>query len=70
MIYLSSTSDSSGSSRITLTFAPGTDADLAWSKVQNKLQLAMTSLPEAVQRQGVTVGKATTELADDHRPHL
>ncbi|MHB8109857.1 MAG: efflux RND transporter permease subunit [Syntrophorhabdaceae bacterium] len=59
MIYLSSTSDSSGSSRITLTFSPGTDADLAWSKVQNKLQLAMTSLPEAVQRQGVTVGKAT-----------
>ncbi|MDD3846011.1 MAG: efflux RND transporter permease subunit [Syntrophorhabdaceae bacterium] len=59
MLYLSSTSDSSGSSRTTLTFAPGTDPDLAWSKVQNKLQLAMTSLPEAVQRQGVTVGKAT-----------
>lgn len=59
MLYLSSTSDSAGGSRITLTFAPGTDADLAWSKVQNKLQLAMTSLPEAVQRQGVTVGKAT-----------
>ncbi len=59
MIYLSSTSDSSGSSRITLTFSPGTDPDMAWSKVQNKLQLALTSLPEAVQRQGVTVGKAT-----------
>ncbi len=59
MIYLSSTSDSSGSSRITLTFTPGTDPDLAWAKVQNKLQLAMTSLPETVQRQGVTVGKAT-----------
>lgn len=59
MLYLSSTSDSSGSSRTTLTFAPGTDPDLAWSKVQNKLQLAMTSLPEAVQRQGVTVDKAT-----------
>jgi hydrophobe/amphiphile efflux-1 (HAE1) family protein len=59
MIYLSSTSDSSGSSRITLTFAPGTDPDLAWSKVQNKLQLAMASLPQTVQQQGVTVGKAT-----------
>ncbi len=59
MIYLSSTSDSAGSSRIELTFAPGTDPDLAWSKVQNKLQLAMASLPEVVQRQGVTVGKAT-----------
>jgi HAE1 family hydrophobic/amphiphilic exporter-1 len=59
MIYLSATSDSSGTSRTELTFAPGTDPDLAWSKVQNKLQLAMASLPEVVQRQGVTVGKAT-----------
>jgi hydrophobe/amphiphile efflux-1 (HAE1) family protein len=59
MIYLSATSDSSGSSRIELTFAPGTDPDLAWAKVQNKLQLAMASLPLVVQQQGVTVGKAT-----------
>ncbi len=59
MIYLSATSDSAGASRIELTFAPGTDPDLAWAKVQNKLQLAMAGLPEVVQRQGVTVGKAT-----------
>ena len=59
MIYLTATSDSAGSCRLELTFAPGTDPDLAWSKVQNKLQLAMASLPEVVQRQGVTVGKAT-----------
>ena len=59
MLYLSATSDSAGGSRIELTFAPGTDPDLAWSKVQNKLQLAMASLPEVVQRRGVTVGKAT-----------
>ena len=59
MLYLSATSDSAGGARIELTFAPGTDPDLAWSKVQNKLQLAMASLPEVVQRQGVTVGKAT-----------
>ncbi|OPY71624.1 MAG: Multidrug efflux pump subunit AcrB [Syntrophorhabdus sp. PtaU1.Bin050] len=59
MIYLSSTSDSAGGARVELTFAPGTDPDLAWTKVQNKLQLAMASLPETVQRQGVTVGKAT-----------
>jgi HAE1 family hydrophobic/amphiphilic exporter-1 len=57
--YLSATSDSSGMSRIELTFAPGTDPDLAWAKVQNKLQLAMASLPEVVQRTGVKVGKAT-----------
>src|SRR5512136_2169184 len=59
MIYLSATSDSSGASRLELTFAPGTDPDLAWAKVQNKLQLAMASLPEEVQRRGITVGKAT-----------
>jgi len=59
MIYLSSTSDSAGMSYITLTFAPGTDPDLAWAKVQNKLQLAMASLPETVQRQGLLVGKST-----------
>ena len=59
MLYLSATSDSSGASRIELTFAPGTDPDLAWAQVQNKLQLAMASLPEVVQRQGVMVSKST-----------
>ncbi len=59
MLYLSATSDSSGSSRVELTFAPGTDPDMAWSQVQNKLQLAMASLPEVVQRQGVKVSKST-----------
>jgi multidrug efflux pump subunit AcrB len=59
MLYMSATSDSAGASRIELTFEAGTDPDLAWSQVQNKLQLAMTSLPEVVQRQGVTVSKST-----------
>jgi hydrophobe/amphiphile efflux-1 (HAE1) family protein len=59
MLYLSATSDSSGVSRIELTFAPGTDPDLAWAQVQNKLQLAMASLPQVVQQQGVTVSKST-----------
>ncbi|MBW2609599.1 MAG: efflux RND transporter permease subunit [Deltaproteobacteria bacterium] len=59
MLYLSASSDSAGASRVELTFAPGTDPDLAWAKVQNKLQLAMTSLPEVVQRQGVRVRKST-----------
>jgi hydrophobe/amphiphile efflux-1 (HAE1) family protein len=59
MLYLSATSDSSGSSRIELTFAPGTDPDLAWAQVQNKLQLAMASLPEMVQRAGIKVSKST-----------
>ena len=59
MIYLSSTSDNSGTCRIELTFKPGTDPDVAWSKVQNKLQLAMASLPQVVREHGVKVMKAT-----------
>lgn len=59
MLYLAATSDSSGSSRVELTFAPGTDPDLAWAQVQNKLQLAMASLPEVVQRAGLRVSKST-----------
>ena len=59
MLYLSATSDSAGASRIQLTFAPGTDPDLAWAQVQNKLQLAMANLPDVVQRQGVKVSKST-----------
>jgi HAE1 family hydrophobic/amphiphilic exporter-1 len=59
MLYLSATSDSSGNARVELTFAPGTDPDLAWAQVQNKLQLATASLPEVVQRQGVMVSKST-----------
>ena len=59
MLYLTATSDSSGSCRIELVFAPGTDPDLAWAQVQNKLQLAMANLPEVVGNQGVRVSKST-----------
>ncbi len=56
--YMNSTSDSSGQASINLTFEAGTDIDIAQVQVQNKLQLAMPSLPESVQRQGVTVSKS------------
>ena len=59
MLYISGSSSSSGAARIELTFAPGTDPNVAWSKVQNKLQLAMASLPDVVQRSGVKVSKST-----------
>ncbi len=59
MLYISGKSSSSGMSRLELTFVPGTDPDLAWAKVQNKLQLAMASLPDVVQRQGIKVSKST-----------
>ncbi len=57
--YLSSTSDSSGSATVTLTFAQGTDPDIAQVQVQNKLQLATPLLPTQVQQQGLVVAKAT-----------
>jgi len=59
LLYLSGTSSSSGEARIELTFTPGTDPDIAWSKVQNKLQLATASLPDTVQRAGIKVSKST-----------
>mgnify|MGYP001358409272 FL=1 len=61
MLYMHSTADSSGTASIELTFAPGTDPDIAWSKVQNKLQLALPSLPDVVQARGVTVAKSTRD---------
>lgn len=59
LIYMSASSDSAGGSRLELTFAPGTDPDIAWSKVQNKVQSAMSSLPDVVESQGVQVSKST-----------
>ncbi|HSO61915.1 MAG TPA: efflux RND transporter permease subunit [Desulfobacterales bacterium] len=59
LLYMSANSDASGAGRIELTFAPGTDPDLAWAQVQNKLQLAYASLPAVVQNQGVKVSKST-----------
>ena len=59
MLYISATSDSAGTCRVDLTFEAGTDPDIAWTQVQNKLQLAMSSLPEVVQKQGVNVRKST-----------
>ncbi|HOG91272.1 MAG TPA: efflux RND transporter permease subunit, partial [Smithella sp.] len=59
LLYMTATSDSAGSSRIELTFQAGTDPDVAWSQVQNKLQLAMTSLPDTVRNGGITVNKST-----------
>lgn len=59
LLYMSSTSDASGRSTITLYFLPGTNPDVAQVQVQNKLQLATPSLPQTVQQQGVVVAKAT-----------
>ncbi len=57
LLYMSATSESNGRSSITLTFASGTDSDIAQVQVQNKLQLATPLLPQEVQRQGISVTK-------------
>src|SRR5208283_4435211 len=59
LIYMSSTSDSSGAVAINLTFNAGTDPNIAQVQVQNKLQLATPLLPQTVQQQGVRVSKST-----------
>ncbi len=61
--YFSSTSDSSGTATITLTFEQGTDPDTAQVQVQNKLQLATALLPQEVQQQGLRIAKATANFA-------
>jgi multidrug efflux pump len=62
LMYMSSTSDSSGTVQITLTFDSGTNPDIAQVQVQNKLQLAMPLLPQEVQQQGVSVEKSSSSF--------
>src|ERR1700680_399518 len=59
LLYISSNSDDSGTSTTTLTFAAGTNADIAQVQVQNKLQLATPSLPPQVQQAGIQVTKSS-----------
>src|SRR5580658_3523495 len=55
LLYFSSTSSSDGSAQILVTFAPGTDPDIAQVQVQNKLQSALPLLPAQVTQQGINV---------------
>jgi multidrug efflux pump len=57
--YISSNSSGSGQATVTLTFAQGTNPDIAQVQVQNKLQLAQPLLPPEVQQQGLRVAKAS-----------
>ena len=61
--YFQSTSDSSGTATITLTFAQGTDPDTAQVQVQNKVQAATALLPQEVQLQGLVVAKSVKNFA-------
>jgi multidrug efflux pump len=57
LIYMSSSSSSNGRVSITLTFASGTNPDIAQVQVQNRLQAVVPLLPQIVQQQGITVDK-------------
>ncbi len=62
MIYMQSTSARDGSYTLKVTFELGTDADMATVLVQNRVNWAMASLPQEVQRQGIITKKASTSF--------
>ena len=62
MIYMKSVASSDGVMYLTVTFKPGTDADLAQVQVQNRVNQALARLPEDVRRLGVTTEKQSPNL--------
>ena len=62
MMYMSSTSANDGSYVLNVTFEIGTDPDIAAVNVQNRVALALPSLPEEVSRRGVSTKKQSTNM--------
>ncbi len=62
MIYMQSFSSADGSYSLTVTFKIGVDLNLAQVLVQNRVSSALSSLPQAVQAQGVIVQKNSTAI--------
>ncbi len=62
MLYYESSSSSSGSAEITVTFEPGMDPDLAQVDVQNRIKKAEARLPQAVTQQGLQVEQASSNF--------
>src|SRR5690242_12813638 len=62
MLYMQSYAGSDGSYTLTVTFAIGTDLNFAQVLVQNRVSSALSSLPQPVQVQGVTVQKRSTAI--------
>jgi hydrophobe/amphiphile efflux-1 (HAE1) family protein len=62
LISMASTSASSGSASVSLSFVAGTNPDVAQMQVQNKTQQALSRLPQDVQSVGVTVTKTGTDF--------
>lgn len=62
MIYMDSSSTSSGSATITVYFEPGYDLDIATVDVQNRVAMATPQLPAEVKQQGVIVDKQSPSI--------
>ncbi|WP_424530160.1 efflux RND transporter permease subunit [Shewanella sp.] len=62
MLYMSSQATSDGRMTLTVTFAIGTDVDLAQTQVQSRVERAKPRLPEEVQRLGVVTEKSSPDL--------
>ena len=61
-IYMSSTSGSDGTYILTITFKVGTDLNASLSLVQNLVNGQLAQLPDAVQKQGISVRKISTNI--------
>lgn len=62
MIYMKSTSGDDGSYTLTASFELGTDPDINAVNVNNRVQIALSKLPQEVQVQGVNVKKKSTAI--------
>lgn len=62
MLYMSSTSSNNGTYSLSVTFAVGTDPDIAQVNVQNRVQQAVPKLPAEVTDQGVSVRKRSADI--------
>lgn len=60
MLYMTSTSSNTGQLQISVYFTLDTDPDMAQVLVQNRVNLALPQLPDAVQQYGVSVKKQST----------
>ena len=62
MLYMNSLASTDGRLQLTVTFAIGTDPDLAQQLVQNRVSQALPRLPSVTQSLGVTVTKSSPDL--------
>ncbi|MGE7955620.1 efflux RND transporter permease subunit [Pseudomonas sp. NPDC089530] len=62
MLYMASQSTTDGRMILTVTFAQGTNADMAQVQVQNRVSRVLSRLPEEVQRQGVVTQKTSPDI--------